>query len=120
MSIWGAFIASWMEIFGYPSATYANSCSNVNVIGTYDESGLRVSESGIYAAGTFRIADEADEETNSLCLTSLRSIVKSNSMTRATQASNVTSRRLLYGLSQVSRTQTIQIVRSLSTLRRIQ
>jgi hypothetical protein len=35
--------------------------ANVNVIGTFDESGLRESEYGIYAAGTFRIEGEADE-----------------------------------------------------------
>src|SRR5262249_34480300 len=34
---------------------------NVNVIGTFDESGLRESEFGINAAGTFRIEGEADE-----------------------------------------------------------
>jgi hypothetical protein len=34
----------------------------VNVTGTFDGSGLQVSEFGIYAAGTFRIADEADED----------------------------------------------------------
>jgi hypothetical protein len=33
----------------------------VDVIGTYDESGLRESEFGISAYGTFRIAEETDE-----------------------------------------------------------
>jgi hypothetical protein len=33
----------------------------VDVIGSFDESGLRESEFGISTAGTFRIADEADE-----------------------------------------------------------
>ncbi len=40
----------------------ANSCANVDVIGTYDESGLRESRYGIFAAGTFRIAGEENEE----------------------------------------------------------
>jgi hypothetical protein len=39
-----------------------NSCANVDVIGTFDESGLRESEYGIYAAGTFRIEGEGDEK----------------------------------------------------------
>jgi hypothetical protein len=55
------FFASWLAISGYASAAPANSCANVNVIGTYDESGLRENEYGIYAAGTFRIAGEKDE-----------------------------------------------------------
>jgi hypothetical protein len=33
----------------------------VNVIGTFDESGLRESEYGISAAGTFRVEGETDE-----------------------------------------------------------
>src|SRR5262249_20146312 len=48
-------------MFGYAGMAYANSCSNVDTIGTFDESGLHESEFGIYAAGTFRIAGEADE-----------------------------------------------------------
>jgi hypothetical protein len=59
MSIRDAFIASLLV--GYASTACANSCSNVNVIGTFDESGLRESEFGIYAAGTFRIEGEGDE-----------------------------------------------------------
>jgi hypothetical protein len=39
----------------------ANSCSNVDVIGTYDENGLRESDYGIYATGRFRIQNESDE-----------------------------------------------------------
>jgi hypothetical protein len=35
--------------------------SVVDVIGTFDESGLRESEFGIYAAGTFRIEGEGGE-----------------------------------------------------------
>lgn len=61
MSIRDAFIASLLGIFGYTSMACANSCANINVIGTFDESGLRESEYGIYAAGTFRIAGEDDE-----------------------------------------------------------
>jgi hypothetical protein len=40
---------------------WADSCANVSVMGSFDESGLRESEYGIYAAGTFRIAEEGDE-----------------------------------------------------------
>jgi hypothetical protein len=61
MFIRDAFIASLLGFFGCASAAYANSCANVDVIGTYDESGLQVNESAIYAVGTFRIAGEADE-----------------------------------------------------------
>jgi hypothetical protein len=43
------------------SAVHAqNSCANVDVIGSFDESGLRESEFGIYAAGTFRIEGEGE------------------------------------------------------------
>lgn len=59
MSIRGPLIASL--IFGCASTAYANSCSNVDIIGTFDESGLRENEFGIYATGTFRIAEESDE-----------------------------------------------------------
>jgi hypothetical protein len=61
MSTWLDFIASLLGIVGYASAASANSCGNVDVIGTFDESGLRESEFGIYAAGTFRIQGEGDE-----------------------------------------------------------
>lgn len=50
-----------LGMVGYTSTAYANSCANVDVIGSFDESGLRESEFGIYAAGTFRIAGEEDE-----------------------------------------------------------
>jgi hypothetical protein len=57
-----AFIVSLLGMFGYTStAAAANSCANVDVIGTFDRSGLQESEYGINAAGTFRIADEGDE-----------------------------------------------------------
>jgi hypothetical protein len=56
------FIASLLGFFGCcPSMAWTNSCANVTVIGTFDESGLRDNEFGIYAAGTFRIAGEDDE-----------------------------------------------------------
>ena len=61
MFVRDAFIASLLGIFGCASTALANSCSNVDVIGSFDESGLRENEFGIYAAGTFRIAEEEDE-----------------------------------------------------------
>jgi hypothetical protein len=67
MPILYALIASLLGMFGYTgTAAAVNSCANVNVIGTFDESGLRESEFGIYAAGTFRIAGEADESNQPL------------------------------------------------------
>jgi hypothetical protein len=56
-----AFVASLLGIVGYTSAASANSCSNLNVIGSFDESGIRENEYWINAAGTFRIAGEQDE-----------------------------------------------------------
>ena len=56
-----AFIVSLLGIFGCASTAFANSCGNVDVIGTYDKSGLQESDFGIYAVGTFRIAGEGDE-----------------------------------------------------------
>ena len=52
-----------VSLFGAASANAAspNSCANVGVIGAFDESGIRENDYGIYAAGTFRIADESDE-----------------------------------------------------------
>lgn len=61
-----AFIASLFGIVGHTSAASANSCSNVDVIGSFDESGLRENEFGIYAAGTFRIEGEQDESKQPL------------------------------------------------------
>src|SRR5439155_22916294 len=51
------------SVFGATSASAAspNSCANVDIIGTFDESGIRESDYGINVAGTFRIADESDE-----------------------------------------------------------
>ena len=61
MFIRDAFIASLLGIFGYAGAAYANSCSNLDVIGTYDRSGLQENEYGIFAVGTFRIEKEENE-----------------------------------------------------------
>jgi len=62
MFIRNAIIAGLLGSFGCSGAAYAaNSCANVVTFGSYDESGLRENQSGIYAVGTFRIADEADE-----------------------------------------------------------
>jgi hypothetical protein len=61
MFIRHVFIASLLGIVAYTSTASANSCSNVNVIGTFDESGLTDNEFWINAAGTFRIAGEEDE-----------------------------------------------------------
>jgi hypothetical protein len=54
-------IGSLLGILGYANVACANSCANVDTFGSFDESGLRESEYGIYSAGTFRIADETDE-----------------------------------------------------------
>jgi hypothetical protein len=61
MFIRNAIIASLLGILGHTNAAWANSCSNLDVMGSFDESGLRESEFGIYTAGTFRIAGEGDE-----------------------------------------------------------
>src|SRR5689334_8911982 len=39
----------------------ANSCSNVNIMGLYDRTGIDESDYGLNAVGTFRIQGEADE-----------------------------------------------------------
>ena len=62
MFIRNAVIASLLGICGYASTAYANnSCANVDVLGSYDQSGLQETEYGINAVGTFRITGEADE-----------------------------------------------------------
>jgi hypothetical protein len=62
MFIRNAIVASLLGILGHTNAAWAaNSCANVVSFGSNDESGLRESEFGIYAAGSFRIAGEADE-----------------------------------------------------------
>jgi hypothetical protein len=53
-----ALIAS---LLAYPSTGWANSCSNVDAIGTFDDSGISENEYQIYAAGSFRIEGEGDE-----------------------------------------------------------
>jgi hypothetical protein len=53
-----AFIAS---LLGYASAAWANSCWNVDVIGSFDESRIQENDYQIYAAGTFRVEGEEDE-----------------------------------------------------------
>lgn len=45
------------------SAASLNSCANLNVLGTYDRSGLQESDYGISAVGTFRIQNEPDENS---------------------------------------------------------
>lgn len=40
---------------------HANSCSNVDVMGTHDQKGLQETDYQIYAVGTFRIMGETDE-----------------------------------------------------------
>jgi hypothetical protein len=61
MFIRDVFVASLLGLFGYATSACANSCANVDVIGSFDESGLRESEFGIYAAGTFRIEGDGEE-----------------------------------------------------------
>lgn len=62
MSIRGVLIASFLGTFAWTGAAYAaNSCANVDTFSSYDESGLHESDFGIYAVGTFRIAEEQDE-----------------------------------------------------------
>ena len=56
-----AVLVAWGFLTCPSLAAPANSCSNVDIMGSFDESGLRESEYGIYAAGTFRIQNEADE-----------------------------------------------------------
>jgi hypothetical protein len=69
MSIRHAFVASLLGI--YASAACANSCSNVYVIGTFDESGVSENDYFVYAAGSFRVEGETDESKQPI-LTSLR------------------------------------------------
>lgn len=45
------------------AAASLNSCANLDIIGTYDRSGLQESDVGISAVGTFRIPNEPDENT---------------------------------------------------------
>jgi hypothetical protein len=57
----GTLVAGLAIVFAWTSTAFANSCSNLTVLGTCDESGLREGNLGIYAVGTFRIEDESDE-----------------------------------------------------------
>jgi hypothetical protein len=43
------------------TAAFANSCSNVDTMGSYDTSGISDNGNYISAVGSFRIADETDE-----------------------------------------------------------
>jgi hypothetical protein len=61
MSIRATLIASLLGMFGYAGIACANSCANVVSFGSFDVSGLRESEFGIYSAGTFRVLGETDE-----------------------------------------------------------
>ena len=70
MFIRGAFIASLLGIVGYTSTALANSCSNVDVMGSFDESGLRVNEYGYMRLEHFELRGKRTK-ANSLCLTSL-------------------------------------------------
>jgi hypothetical protein len=56
-----AFIVGLLTIFGHSNVAHANSCSNVDIIGSYDQSGIQENEFGTFAVGTFRIAEETDE-----------------------------------------------------------
>jgi hypothetical protein len=56
-----AFATASLLALEHASATSANSCANVNVIGTFDDVGIHESDYGINVNGTFRIADEPDE-----------------------------------------------------------
>ena len=56
----------------YPTVMFANSCSNVTIHGSFDESRINDNNYGISAAGTFRIEGETDESKQPLFnLTSL-------------------------------------------------
>lgn len=56
-----AFATASLLAVEQASAASANSCANVDVIGTFDDVGLHESDYGINVNGTFRIADESDE-----------------------------------------------------------
>ncbi|MCP3474626.1 hypothetical protein NLM33_30360 [Bradyrhizobium sp. CCGUVB1N3] len=45
------------------SAAPLNSCANLDILGSYDRSGLQESDYGISAVGTFRIQNEPDENS---------------------------------------------------------
>lgn len=60
MHIRSYLIAGFIGLLAVTSAS-ANSCSNVDIHGSFDHSGLRVNEFGISIAGTWRIMGEQDE-----------------------------------------------------------
>ena len=53
--------ASFIGLVASATPIWANSCSNISTMGTYDSSGLQEYGSGILAVGTFRIEEEKDE-----------------------------------------------------------
>jgi hypothetical protein len=56
-----ALVVSLLVTWSWEAAAQ-NSCANVSVIGTWDDSGLKEDDrGGVHAYGTFRIQDEADE-----------------------------------------------------------
>jgi hypothetical protein len=92
MSIRGVFVGL-LGIFGHASTACANSCANVDVIGTFDQSGLQESEFGINAVGTFRIAGETDESKQPMfnfatidCEKQSNQIVKASLQCKVTKA----------------------------------
>jgi type 1 fimbria pilin len=92
MFIRDAFIASLLGIFGYASTAYANSCGNLYVLGTFDQSGLQEGEFGIYAAGTFRIEGEGDEfKQPDFNLTTIKCEKKPDGMGRVSLECKVTT-----------------------------
>jgi hypothetical protein len=60
------FIGCLLGVIGCAGAACANSCANVDVMGSFDQSGLRESDYGISAVGTFRIQGEGDESKQPL------------------------------------------------------
>ena len=61
MYIRSALAAGLLAFVGCTSAALANSCSNLDALSFYDQSGLQESDYGISAVGTFRIEGEQDE-----------------------------------------------------------
>jgi hypothetical protein len=56
-----AIVIGLMAGIAHASIAFANSCSNVDAMSSFDQSGLQENEYGINAVGTFRIAGESDE-----------------------------------------------------------
>jgi hypothetical protein len=55
------FLVSVLALVTSTTPIWANSCSNVAIMGTYDRSGIEEYGDGINAVGTFRIEEEKDE-----------------------------------------------------------